>query len=487
MKLTSTLFFRTLLWFFMTMLVIGLCLAIFFNIQIRIQPSSPLAGIYGTRMLALGNRIAQELNTTPPRQWDTVLTRYAGAYHIDLELLSLTGRPIAGTGMAVPAEVIVRIREHSRFILQRLAPLSPERRIPLPPPHFMARTVNPNRYWVGVPLLIFLESSHAPLPIMLLAASDSLTGGGLFFDPWPWIFMAASVVFLAALLWLPFVRHITRPLARMTNAAGEIARGRFEVRLDDSRTDEIGRLSRAINDMTAKLEGFVNGRKRFLGDIAHELSSPLARIQLGLGILGQRGGNGDARLQEVMREAEELAGLVEELLEFSRAEISPARRALAEIPVGPCIRRAVARESLDGSDIRMQVDDTLTAVADPELLTRALANVLRNAVRYAGQDGPITITAERTGHTVAIEVRDAGPGVPDEALAQLFEPFYRPEDARRRETGGKGLGLAIVKTCLEACQGEVSARNLSPGFAVTMKIKSSIPRPLGAPIDLKGG
>lgn len=468
MKLTRTLFFRTLLWFFMTMVFIGGCLTVFFNIQIRILPGSPLSAVYGTRMLALGNRIAQELNISPLRQWDAVLDGYAEAYHIDLALITLHGRVVAGRGKTVPVEVLAKIREHRRFLPPHM--MHRGRFMPLPPPHFMLKTTNPNRYWVGVPLLIFLETRQQSVPIVLLASSTSFTGGGLFFDAWPWIFMAFSVVFLAALLWLPFVRGITKPVARMTRAAREIARGRFDVRLDDSRTDEIGRLSTAINDMTAKLEGFVNGRKRFLGDIAHELASPLARIQLGLGILAQGRGE-DTRLQGVIREAEELAHLVEELLEFSRAEIGPAKRTLAQIPIAPCIRRAVEREAYPEVAIDVRVDETLTALADPELLTRALANVLRNAVRYAGTDGPITVTAERQGAEVVIEVTDHGPGVPDEALPQLFEPFFRPEEARRRETGGQGLGLAIVKTCLEACQGFVKARNLDPtGFAVTLTL-----------------
>jgi len=467
-RLPGTLFIRTLFWFFMTMVIIGGCLAIFFNIQIRILPSSPLSAIYGTRMLALGNRIAQELNSAPSQQWDTILNSYASSYHINLELITLDGRLVAGSPTLVPAEVHAKIREHRRFLLPHIALQG--RLVPLPPAHFMLRTTD--RYWVGVPLLIFLEHTRQPVPVVLLASSASLTGGGFFFNPWPWLLIAFAVVFLAAILWLPFVRSITKPVARMMSAAREITRGRFDVRLDTSRTDEIGRLSTAINDMTAKLEVFVNGRKRFLGDIAHELASPLARIQLGLGILAQ-GHADDARLKGVIREAEELARLVDELLDFSRAEVGPMRRALVLIPIAPCIRRALEREAITGLEIGLCMDESLSALADSELLTRALANVLRNAVRYAGQEGSITVTAERRGEEVFIEVTDDGPGVPDEALSQLFEPFYRPEESRRRETGGHGLGLAIVKTCLEACQGSVQARNLSPtGFAITFTLRA---------------
>jgi two-component system sensor histidine kinase CpxA len=98
---------------------------------------------------------------------------------------------------------------------------------------------------------------------------------------------------------------------------------------------------------------------------------------------------------------------------------------------------------------------------------------LRNAVKYAGDVGPIHVSAEKRKDEVAIEVRDTGPGVSENLLDQLFEPFFRPEPSRNRDSGGVGLGLAIVKTCVETCQGTVSARNLKPkGFAVTIVLKT---------------
>jgi two-component system sensor histidine kinase CpxA len=123
---------------------------------------------------------------------------------------------------------------------------------------------------------------------MLLAVSDSVTGNGFFFDPLPWMIVAAAIVLISALLWIPMVRYITRPLTRMTLATEEVANGGFDVSIHESRTDEIGRLARAINHMTSRLSAFVKGQKRFLGDVAHELGSPIARIQFGLGALEQR-------------------------------------------------------------------------------------------------------------------------------------------------------------------------------------------------------
>jgi len=112
-------------------------------------------------------------------------------------------------------------------------------------------------------------------------------------------------------------------------------------------------------------------------------------------------------------------------------------------------------------------------MASSELLTRALANLIRNAVKYAGATGPIVVSALKRKDVVEIAVQDEGKGVPENLLDQLFDPFFRPEPSRDRDSGGVGLGLAIVKTCVEACNGTVSAANRqSGGFKVTIILKA---------------
>ena len=100
--------------------------------------------------------------------------------------------------------------------------------------------------------------------------------------------------------------------------------------------------------------------------------------------------------------------------------------------------------------------------ADPELLTRAIANLLRNAQRHAGSAGPITVRLSGTAGEATLSVADCGPGVPETELTKIFDAFYRVDTSRMRETGGSGLGLAIVKACVDSCLGTVSARNRVP-------------------------
>ena len=334
------------------------------------------------------------------------------------------------------------------------------------------RSKEPTRYWFGTKVPLLPDAEHRPIPGLLLAVSDSMTGNGFFFDPLPWMVVAASVLLISALLWIPLVRNITKPLVRMTRAAEEIAKGNFNVSIHEPRADEIGRLAKTINNMTARLAEFVKGQKRFLGDVAHELGSPVARIQFGLGVLEQRleGGNQE-RVRDVMEDVEEMSKLIRELLAFSRAEMHSGAVELEEILLLPVVEAAVRREGTAAVQIVVQVDPEISALASADLLTRALANLLRNAVKYAGEAGPILVAAQEKDGQVILTVKDSGPGVAEEYLDRLFDPFFRPEPSRDRDSGGVGLGMAIVKTCVAACKGTVSARNREPnGFAVTIRL-----------------
>jgi len=251
--------------------------------------------------------------------------------------------------------------------------------------------------------------------------------------------------------------------------------GHFDVKLNQKRSDEIGKLASSINDMSVRLDRLVNGQKRFLGDVAHELASPIARIQLALGILENAVTDEDhSRVEDLREEVQQLAELVDELLSFSRAENAMGRIHLGPVLVAEPVGRAIRRESVPNVDIQVSVDPGICAMADPELLTRAVANILRNGVRYAGSEGPIEVEASTDGTNVTIEIRDSGKGVPENQLAQIFDPFYRVDESRTRSTGGVGLGLAIVKTCIQACKGSVHATNRTPqGFAVTITLASA--------------
>ncbi len=347
-------------------------------------------------------------------------------------------------------------------------------------PKFIVHAGQPPLYWIGVRVPLAGEDGRPGPPATLLVVVPSLAAGGLLFDVTPWLWVGAGVLACSVLLWLPLVRGITRSIGQMTGAAGQMAQGQFDTRVDTKRHDELGRLGESLNHMAGRLGEYVTGQKRFLGDIAHELCSPLARMEMALGVLEQRASEVQrGHVDDVREEVRHMSSLVNELLSFTKAGLRTKDIALKPVPLAALCARVIAREALENANLLVNVDAALQVLADPDLLARAIANVLRNAVRYAGDAGPITLAAIVRGDEVSLSITDRGPGVPQEFLHRLFDPFYRPETARTREGGGTGLGLAIVKSCVEACGGSVAVKNAQPtGLDVTMTLRRAA-EPLG--------
>jgi two-component system sensor histidine kinase CpxA len=219
----------------------------------------------------------------------------------------------------------------------------------------------------------------------------------------------------------------------------------------------------------------VSGQKRFLGDIAHELCAPIARMQFALGILDQRAEeNQRAALDDVHEEMRQMSSLVNELLSFSRAGMDAKKRTLVPVDASAVLREALAREASGANGFHLNFDTPLMVMADRDYLLRSLSNLIRNAVRYAGFAGPIAVAGRREGSWVVITVADSGPGIPQEEIDRIFTPFYRIETSRNRAMGGVGLGLAIVKSCIEACHGTVTCGNRYPqGFEIQIRLTAA--------------
>ncbi len=391
-----------------------------------------------------------------------------------------TGDQDAGDRVTLPAEVMARLGE-------RPVPGPPEEHFGPPPEGrpprsfpgaepFLVETSSSPRYWVGVRMPVSDARSDPPRHGTLLIASPSLWTNSFFFQLTPWLVMGGVASIISVLCWFPFVRGTTRAVHRMLAATSIISTGRFNVDAASKRRDELGELGASINRMAAQLDSLVRGQKRFLADAAHELRSPLGRMQLAAGILERKADEQDARyIADLKEDVEMMSDLTDELLVFARAESLPAA-SVGTVAIEPLIEKAVKLERREGADIRVEVAPdhgiALVAAADETTLCRAVANVVRNSVRYAGQAGPILVTAAAVNGQVVIAISDCGPGVPEEALQRIFTPFYRLDESRNRRTGGAGLGLAIVKSCMEACGGTVECRNRQPsGLETTLKLK----------------
>jgi two-component system, OmpR family, sensor histidine kinase CpxA len=314
---------------------------------------------------------------------------------------------------------------------------------------------------------------RVPAPGTLLAVTPNIWQTRLVSDFGNLFVGALGVLGLSLLVWWPFVFLITRTLGKLTRATEKIADGNFDIRVGERRSDEIGRLAQAVNIMAGKLKAYVTGQKRFLGDIAHELCSPIARLQIAVEILERTATpEQEASLRDIREEVEQMSALINELLAFSKAGVRETE--LHAVDLMKILRSACSKSG--GESITITTQERLHCLGDEVLLERAFGNIFRNAIRYAGDAGPITVSCTRTGKEITVVVLDCGPGVPPESIELLGQPFYRPEASRTRTSGGAGLGLSIVKTCIEACQGKFTAQNNSPkGLRIEIQLKAEAP------------
>lgn len=449
------------------------------------------------RIAAVAGQLAMDLSETPEAERDRLLERYGRDHGVRFLLFRNDGTRIAGTPADVPAEVTRRIvvgGPRLRGLDDRREPPGPRdgpppgRGGPRPPfdpgrsgppllpatPPFLVTTDAPDKYWVGVRLPIRARGRDETLPGTLMLASPTLLGNPFYFQPMPWLAITAATLALTIACWLPFVRGVTRSIGVMTRATADIAEGRFDVDVRLARQDELGALADSIQSMAGRLARLVDGQQRFLGDAAHELRSPLGRIALALGLIERdAGAAARSHVEDLREDVEMMARLTDELLALARAGLATRPTRLEPVNVRESALKAAKLEAA-GADVCVAIDPALRVRADAELLCRALSNLIRNAVRYAGTAGAIGVTATTDGAAVRISVTDEGPGLPEADLEAVFQPFYRPQPARDRQSGGVGLGLAIVRSAVDACGGSVSCGNRVPsGLTVTLRLPAA--------------
>lgn len=335
--------------------------------------------------------------------------------------------------------------------------------------------------------------------------------------------VALKLVLLGACLGIPIVllgrwlsHRLTAPIADLDRVVREIAdTDKLDARVPVTSSDELGSLARSFNRMTdnletttrererflrelaalnqtleakvaartEELEAAVNAQRRLIGDISHEIKSPLARLSMALG-LARRSAERDQPRQfdRMEREIDSISALASELLTLARLDGAAAAPAFAPVDLTRMVEQIVADALFETPARRedLRFDDTAQrrgVFGNADLLRRAIENVVRNAIFYTSDGTKVEIGLFVTApEVVCVEVKDHGPGVPDRALEHLFEPFYRVDEARARETGGTGIGLAICQRVIQLHGGTIRARNNTPhGLVVTIELPSAPP------------
>jgi two-component system sensor histidine kinase CpxA len=302
-----------------------------------------------------------------------------------------------------------------------------------------------------------------------------------FSDPRTWVLQLAAVLITVGVVCYWLARYLTAPVVKLRAATRQLAAGDLTTRVGRAvgkRHDELADLGRDFDLMAGRIESLVNAQRRLLGDISHELRSPLARLNVALGLARQRAGAAaGGALDRIEREAERLNELIGQLLMLTRLESGETEAKREPVDLSRLVNEIAMDADFEAQSHRRAVrivnQEACATTGNARLLRSAIENVVRNAVRYTaeGTEVEIVLRCQRdNGQSKAvISVLDHGAGVPEAALADLFRPFYRVADARDRQTGGTGLGLAITERAVRFHGGAVKAANV-PGHGLMVEI-----------------
>jgi two-component system sensor histidine kinase CpxA len=280
----------------------------------------------------------------------------------------------------------------------------------------------------------------------------------VFFTPLGRVQELRLLVFLpvAGVICYLLARSFSAPLARLRRISRQIAAGDLSARVGTSLGkpgNEIGDLARDFDHMAERMEGLVNGQKRLLLDISHELRSPLTRLNLALELAKKRFPEEDGNLDRIARESERLNVLIGQLLALTRSEALAIDADSSPVHLADLLLEIAEDVNFEnqnrGKGVSILELETMVVAGSRELLRQAIENIVRNGAYYTRPESRVEISlssreTEVGGRLAVIRIRDHGPGVPEDKLPHLTEPFYRVAEARDRNSGGTGLGLAIA-------------------------------------------
>ena len=285
-------------------------------------------------------------------------------------------------------------------------------------------------------------------------------------------FQAALVLITSTLASILLSAIVVRPVNRLREYVEQFHSGMMNVRVAPvllKRGDEIGALAREFDQMAQYVERTLQGQQRLLQDVSHELRAPLARLQVATGLAEQKLGNDSKITQRINLECERLSKLIDEMLTLARLDNIESQEGCFNVV--NVVNEALGDIGFSQPGRKITVLNKLSATGDcqgnAELLMRALSNVFGNILKHTKADCAVDVVLTRSDKQhVCITVRDHGDGVSEEALASLFEPFYR----HNNNANGFGLGLSIAKRAVERLHGTIQVKNMDEGFAVILRL-----------------
>lgn len=280
--------------------------------------------------------------------------------------------------------------------------------------------------------------------------------------------LAIMFVLLTAILAGAFfaIRYILRPVKWLNTGVQEVGRGNLKHRVPLKNSDELRDLAAAFNDMTARIEDMLQTKDQLLMDISHELRTPITRMKVALEFLPE-----SRARQSLQADMIEMEKMVSGILETARLRHKYAELKKQPADLGALLKQTAAAFENQLPEIKMvDFPSEVNVKVDPEQIKTVFENVLNNAIKFSRPESdPIRVTCQRQGSHAVIRIADKGIGIPQAELAHIFEPFYRVDKSRSKDTGGYGLGLSLCKTIMEAHAGKIEVQSrLKEGTTVLL-------------------
>jgi signal transduction histidine kinase len=280
------------------------------------------------------------------------------------------------------------------------------------------------------------------------------------------------VVILLSLLTLIFVgaflsiRWILKPVRWLNEGVREVSRGNLKHRVPVNRSDELRDLAEAFNDMTDRIRNMLHTKEQLLLDVSHELRSPLTRVRVALEFLPE----GKAR-DSIADDVSEMEKMINEILETARRhhlhadlKLQPTNLVNLLDAILPDFQKQPPGVQID------EFPETLVINIDPKQIKTVFQNIIANGIKFSEPDSdPVHISVKPQPHQTIVRIADNGIGIPEEELSFIFEPFYRVDKSRSKDTGGYGLGLSLCKTIMEAHNGKIEIAS-QPGEGTTVSL-----------------
>lgn len=249
-----------------------------------------------------------------------------------------------------------------------------------------------------------------------------------------------------------FIRWILDPVKGLTEGVRQVSQGNLDYHVPLGRSDELGELAKTFNAMTDRIRNMLRAKEQLLLDVSHELRSPITRMKVAMESLP----DGHAK-KSIREDVGEMEKMVTEILKTARSHYTHGQLNLQRVNIVDLLKGAISGVKNRFPNIRMgEIPDRIDLDLDPDRVKTVLKNVMENAVKYSlNGSQPVEISVENRKPYLIIRIRDNGVGIPQDELPYIFEPFYRVDKSRSKDTGGYGLGLSLCKTVMEAHQGKI--------------------------------